>query len=300
VRALDFFFLTRPTLIFVVWLFILVGARHTLEASGTTPLAILLLQYFCIFASAFVVNQLHDREGDAENKKLPTLSQGLVSESEATHFAWGLFAAGLVIALTLGYVNFFLTLIFYLLVGVFYNKPPLTTKDDPILGPITLSLAYFILVAQGAALGGGFSLLAGSMGALPIVLAGLAISLLAMIPDMHGDQIAAKRTFPLVYGVDKTWLLAIVLFLLGTILALLSADYQLAIPCAFTALASLIAFLKHPVDRAESVAKLGILVQALFLVPDFPFLLLLMPIYYFAARAYHKKRFDMTYPSIDF
>ncbi len=307
-HAADLFFLTRPTLIFVVWIFILVGARalagldaesvSAASGEGGTGLWILLMQYFCIFGSAFVINQLHDLEGDRANRKLGTLERELVSEREALWLAWLLFGAGILLALQLGLVNLLLTLGFFLLTGVIYNKPPLTAKDRPLLGPLTLVLAYAVLVLQGAALAGWKPLGLALWTGLPICLAGLSISLLTTLPDQEGDRLAGKVTFALRYGVDRTWIGALLLMASAFLLAWLESDPQVMYPALVAGGLMVWGLLTKPAERAGGVARWAIFLQALALVPNYPLYGLLMLVYYFGARMYYRHRFELDYPSL--
>lgn len=297
-RIADIFFLTRPVLVFTVWIFVLAGARATTGAPGEGSLALLLLQTFCLFGSAFVINQLHDRDGDAANGKCPTLSAGLVGESGAQALAWFLFAAGLVPAALLGARNLLLTLAFFALGGVVYNKPPLSTKDRPLAAPLTMGACYLILILQGASLAGWGSLGAALLGGLPLALAGVSISLLTMVPDREGDRRAGKRSFPLAYGLDRTWIAALALMAGAALLALAAGDRAVALPALASAALLLRGLLRDPEGAAGPVARWSILLQGLALVPRWPLFGVLMAAAWFGSRAYYNRRFGLVYPTL--
>jgi 4-hydroxybenzoate polyprenyltransferase len=299
-RLLDYFFLTRPTLIFVIWVFILVGAQHMIGSQTDGSLFLLMFQYFCICGSALIINQMHDREGDAANNKCPVMSSDHPGEHKAVVFAWVLFFVGLLAAIKLGWLNILLTLGFFALFGIIYNKPPMSTKDHPITGPLTLVLAYAILVIQAAAIGGWHSLGHGILLALPVCLAGLSISILTTLPDRDGDKRSGKNTFALRYGRDKTWLASIALMAAACLLAFSQQDNLVAPPALAASGFMIWGLMKRPEDGANFVARWSIFLMALALIPTYPWFGLLMLIYYFIARNYYRNRFGITYPSLKF
>jgi 4-hydroxybenzoate polyprenyltransferase len=292
----DLFFLMRPTLILVVWLFPLAGVRGVDGRFGS--LMLLLFQYFCILGSAFIINQLHDKEGDAANGKCETLSRGLVTEETALRMSWILLIGGLAAALALGWLNLLLTLLFFLLTAVFYNKPPLSAKDRPFAGPVILALGAAILLLQGAALGGPLNLMISLWTGLPMVLAGLSISLLTTIPDLAGDRLAGKHTFAVVFGVDRTWIAAAAAMAGACLLALLGRDMVVALPAAVSIGLMIHGLLNKPEERAGRVVRLSITAMGLALVPDHLWLMLLVPVFVVLARRYYKQRFNLVYPSL--
>ena len=298
----DAFFLTRPTLVLVAWVFLLVGA-HPLFAPGCAgpmrDLLLLLLQYTCILGSAFIINQLHDLEGDRINGKCEILSRGYLSEGFALTLAWVLFALGVLLALILGVANVLLTLAFYLLTAIAYNKPPLATKDHPLFGPLTLVLGSLVLVIQGAALGGWGFFWFGLLGVLPITVAGLSVSLLTTIPDIEGDRAVGKQTFALSYGIDRTWFTSLGLMLLAAVLAIVTHDWLIFWPAAASSLVIAYGMLSAPGgERAGFAARWSILLMALTLVPTFPFFGVVMLVFFVGARVYHKRRLDRCYPNL--
>lgn len=292
----DHFFLTRPTLILVVWIFPLAGARG-LDVPFL-QMAALLFQYFCILGSAFIINQLHDQEGDAENGKCESLTRGLVSEESALRLSWILLIAGLVTALSLGLRNLLLTSLFFLLTAVFYNKPPIAAKDRPLAGPLLLAFSYAILVMQGAGLAGWFSLMVAFWTSAPIVAAGFAISLLTTIPDLEGDRKTGKRTFAVVFGVDRCWIAAAAAMALAALLALAGSDWTVGYPALASTLLMFHGLFTGPEVRAGKVARWSILLMGLALVPHHLWLAVLVPVYLLFARSYYRDRFDLSYPSL--
>ncbi len=293
----DLFFLSRPTLFFVNWIILLLG-HHAVGGAGGPALWLLMVEYACISGAAVIVNQLHDLESDRENGKLFILQKGYVSESAALCLAWSLFALGALLAIGLGTLNFLLTLLFFALTGIVYNKPPLATKDRPLAGMLTLALACAALFVQSAALGGVGPLLRALPESLPILLACLGVGLLTTIPDMEGDAAAEKLTFARRYGVDRTYLAALASLLLCLLCSWMLANPFVGLPALGAVVLLLWGVFTRPRERAAAISRWAILLQALAVCSLAPFFGLLMIVYYAAARFYYRERFGIVYPRL--
>ncbi len=293
---LDYFFLTRPVLVAVVWIFPLVGARglvgHELE------LALLLAQCAGLAGSAFVLNQLHDQEGDRINRKCESLARGLVSPRGARILLACLLVGGLAAAGWLEPWHLGAALAFFLLAAVGYNLPPLRAKDHPVRALALAAPAYLLLVLQGAALQGRLALALALFGALPIVLAGLSLSLLATVPDLAGDRRAGKRTWAVSYGADSAWRAALLLMGAAALLALAGRDVQVGLPALFSALLMAWGRGERESGRAVAVLRWSVAVQGLALAPAWPRLFLALLLLGWLSRLYYRRRFQLSYPSL--
>ncbi len=327
-RLLDLFFLCRPVLVAVVLIFPLAGARGM--SLGDPFLWMMLLQDAALAGSAFVLNQLHDREGDRVNGKCPTLERGLASSREAWIFALLLLAVGLGAAWWLGPWHLAGALLFFTLSAIAYNFPPLYAKNRPMLAPFLALPAYVLLVGQAEALARSRAisletLLQSSLSqllpdstldmlnplldglrtvdvlreSLPMVLAGLSLSLLSTVPDLAGDRLAGKRTWAVAWGGASTWGVAILFMAMAFVLALSQQDGVVALP----ALASVVLMLKgrrRPEDRAtaEAVLRLSVTVQALALCLSWPLIGGGLALFLGASRLYYKQRLQLDYPRL--
>jgi len=328
VRLLDLFFLSRPVLVAVVLLFPLAGARGM---TWRDPfLWLLLLQDAALVGGAFVLNQLHDRAGDEANGKCPTLARTAVTESEARLLAVLLAMVGAFCAFLLGPWHLAGALIFFTLSALAYNLPPLRAKDRPLLAPLLAAPAYLLLVAQAEWLSRNRtysleSLLLGVVGdlvppgaldgvaplvqaalwlsilreSLPMVLAGLSLSLLSTVPDMAGDRLAGKRTWAVTWGGASTWHASALLMSLAFLLAALQGDWILAAPALASALLMRWGRRKAE-DRAtaEAVLRLSVFLMALALCLVWPLLGGVALLLLWLARGYYQRRFHLDYPDM--
>lgn len=327
-RLLDFFFLGRPVLVAVVLIFPLVGARGL--SMGDPHLWVLLLQDAALVASAFVLNQLHDREGDRVNGKCPTLERGLVTARQAWVLAMGLLALGLAAALCLGPWHLAGALLFFALSAWAYNFPPLRAKDRPVLAPFLAAPAYFVLVGQAEALArsrafslenllqrtwmpflpdpvvevmtplfAGVRMVEVLEDSLPMVLAGLSLSFLSTVPDLEGDRVAGKRTWAVVKGGKSTWSMAIMFMGMAFALSLGRQDVLVALPALLSMLLMLYGR-RQPEDRipAELVLRVSVLFQAMALCWVWPALAAGVALLLGASRLYYQRRLQLTYPRL--
>lgn len=327
-RLLDFFFLGRPVLVAVVLIFPLVGARGM--SVGDPHLWVLLLQDAALVASAFVLNQLHDRVGDRVNGKCPTLERGLVTTREAWSLALGLLALGLAAALWLGPWHVAGALLFFALSAWAYNFPPLNARNRPVLAPFLAAPAYLLLVGQAEALSRsrafsletllqsavrpllpdpavemmaplvvGMRMVEVLQDSLPMVLAGLSLSFLSTVPDVEGDRVAGKRTWAVAWGGKSTWSVAILTMGMAFALALGRGDALVALP-ALLSVFLMLGGRRHPEDRvsAETVLRVSVLLQALALCGAWPGMVAGGALLLAASRLYYEKRLQLEYPRL--
>jgi geranylgeranylglycerol-phosphate geranylgeranyltransferase len=291
---LDYLFLARPVLVAVVWIFPLLGARG---AGDPVRLALLLGEVAALAGAAFVHNQLHDREGDRANRKCESLARGLVTARGARIWLLLLLACGMACAALLGVAHLAAALGFFLLAAVGYNLPPLRAKDHPVRSLLLAAPAFGLLVLQGASLNPGFQGSAALLQTLPVVLAGLSLSLLATVPDLPGDQLAGKRTWAVVHGELSAWRVATGLMAAAGMAAVLGGDFQVGLP-ALVAMVWMIASQVRPRRDALAVLRGSAGLQALALAASWPRICLGVLAFLLLARVYYQRRFQLDYPSL--
>lgn len=291
---LDYLFLARPVLVAVVWIFPLLGARG---ADDALRLALLLGEVAGLAGAAFVHNQLHDRESDRVNGKCEALARGLVTERGARIWLLLLLAGGLACAAGLGPAHLAAALGFFLLAAVGYNLPPLRAKDHPGRSLALAAPAYALLALQGASLREGFAAGPALAEALPLVAAGLSLSLLATVPDLPGDRQAGKRTWAVVHGEASTWRAATLLMAGAALGALGLGDVQVGVP-ALLAAAWMALAARRPKRDAVSVLRGVAALQALALAASWPRVCLAVLAFLLLARIYYQRRFQLDYPSL--
>jgi 4-hydroxybenzoate polyprenyltransferase len=288
-------------LVAVVWIFPLAGARGA--SAGDPRLWLLLAQVSGLAGSGFVLNQLQDLAGDSANAKCPTLARGLASPREARALAVLLLCGALLASLALGPWHLAAAGLFFLLTGLCYNLPPCRAKDRPLLAPLLAAPAFALLLLQGSALRGGLGLALGLWSGLPLVLAGISMSLLATVPDRAGDAAAGKRTWTVAFGARSTWRASCLLMAVAALLALAGRDLQVGLPALSAALLMLRqarrkADAGEPADEALRVLRWSAALQGLALAPSWPGLVLLLLLFLLGARVYYRRRFGLDYPSL--
>ncbi len=311
-RLLDYLFLTRPTLLFPVWAFLLIGFHRggfrglvDFQPILAFPPALLVgfLAYSLLMAATYVVNQIFDRETDRQNRKLFLLADGILPVSGAWAFTallvLGSFALLLPLWASPGFPWILGLWAASGLLGMAYSVPPLRLKARPFWDLLANALGYGGLnVLFGRALAGPVPLRAG-WETLPYVLAVGAVFLLTTLADVPGDRATGARTTGVVLGERLTAILA--LLLLSS--ALLAAGL-LGCPLVFwAALLSWPLFLwtlGRPQDPQRvtfafrgSGALFGLLVAL-----KFPIYLVLGALTVFAMKLYYRHRFGLSDPSL--
>jgi len=126
-----------------------------------------------------------------------------------------------------------------------------------------------------------------------------AVALLTTIPDMTGDAQTGKRTFALSFGVGRTTAAAAALCAAAASAAHSSADPLIFWPALLSTPIFIFAAFK-PVNKYIVLSiKFAIFSLSAAVGLVFPWYLVLMTVYYFFARWYYKRRFNLNYPSFD-
>ena len=311
-RLVDYLFLMRPTLLFPVWAFLLIGFHRgrfqgllDLKPILTAPKPLILgfLAYSLLMSATYVVNQIYDRETDRQNRKLFLLADGLLPVSGAWRFtvllvflSW----MGLIPLRSLPQFPQILGLwTLSGLLGAAYSVPPVRLKARPLWDLLANALGYGGLnVAFGMALAGPVPPFFWVQ-TLPYILAVGAVFLLTTLADVPGDRATGARTTGVVLGEARTALLALLLLSSALLVA-----FRVHCPLVFwAALASWPLYLAtcfRPHDRRWvpfafrlSGALFGILVAL-----KFPLFLGLSALTVLAMKLYYRQRFGINYPSL--
>ena len=151
-----------------------------------------------IVASIYVVNQIVDIESDRINHKLFLLPHGYLSIRTAWLLAIACAAGGLASTLLFDMTMFFLFSA-SLLLGIFYNLPPLQLKNHAWGGVIANILGHGILTflvgwhaGQSSDIDAFASMKQGLLSSLSPGFAIAAVFLATTIPDAAGDRLTKK------------------------------------------------------------------------------------------------------------
>jgi len=292
-RILDYFFLLRPTLFFPLWTALLAGRYNS---PSYQPIGLVTLFLGMLLGASYVFNQIADIAGDRSNNKLFLIADNFISVKSALLLAGLLSLLGLMGMFLLGISFGIVGLVFLAITGYIYNFRPFQWKDHPYLGPLVTVLAGAMAFVLGA-LPDLNNLIWRSV--LPYMLAFGAVALLTTIPDMTGDAQTGKRTFALSFGVGRTTAAAAALCAAAASAAHSSADPLIFWPALLSTPIFIFAAFK-PVNKYIVLSiKFAIFSLSAAVGLVFPWYLVLMTVYYFFARWYYKRRFNLNYPSFD-
>lgn len=307
---LDYFFLTRPTLLVPVWTILLIGyyrgLYHFGEASYGWSLdrfsfsvrfLYVFLLYSALMGGVYVLNQIADRETDRRNEKLFLLSAGVVPVWLAVLEMLLLFLIPLLLSVLLGGLIFLLMLI-SLAMGVLYSAPPFRMKGRPIGDLMFNALGYgMVNFLMGWAVVGPPDK-AAFLHAIPYCLAVGGVFVNTTIPDIKGDRADGAITTGVLLGELLTACLGLVLILLAGLASLFLKD----LVCLFAALVAFPFFVLAVVKRNRRWYLRSFRIGAPTLVVAaailFPYYIILLLLTLFSMRAYYRMRFDLAYPSL--
>ena len=314
-RLLDCVFLLRVALLAPVWTILLIGwIAGSKNASpflisrfhgGSGSLWAALFGFSLIVASIYVVNQIVDIESDRINHKLFLLPHGYLSIKTAWSLAIACAVIGLASALLFD-LTMFLLFSASLLLGVFYNLPPMQLKNHAWGGGLANFFGHGVLtflvgwhigqISEGAV---AASMLQGLLSSLSPSLAVAAVFYATTIPDAEGDRLTNKVTFCIRYGEKKTSIASVLLcggaFLSSFFMA--NNFWVMAIPSVVSL--PLFIMLAKSVNKesAFKAFKWPVFILTAFVFLFVPVYGILIMVTFFGSRAYYSWRFGIEYPT---
>ena len=290
-KILDHFFLLRPTLFFPLWTVVLAGR---LNAGSEAPIIPLFLWFAALMGASYTINQIVDIEGDQKNHKLFLIAETLIDRRVAVILSGILTVVGIFGLLQLGIAFGILGLIFFVVTGIFYNLKPWRWKDKPVAG-ILVSLA-----------GGAIAFFIGCLPvfnlelvwkSIPYLSAFGAVAALTTVPDMEGDKNSGKDTLALHYGLEFTTIASAILCILSALLAWWTQDRLIFWPALLSSPVFIYAIFSKSRESVILAIKFSIFLLSLAVGLRYIGYLVLMALYFFAARWYYRRRFNIEYPS---
>jgi 4-hydroxybenzoate polyprenyltransferase len=317
-KLLDCFFLLRIPLLAPVWtIFILgwitgtekltIGGRFftVLNQAVFNQLWFILIGFSLVVASIYVVNQIVDIESDRINHKLFLLPHGFISVRTAWILAIFCATSGFLIAIS---KDFVLMVIFCLslLLGFFYNLPPLSLKNSAWGGVVANAMGHGMLTflcgwycAKYPETLSMTMIKHGLISSIAPALANGAVFLATTIPDAEGDRRTGKKTFCVKFGTAITARTAAILCTGACISALFMENHYWVM--LLPSLISLFFFIFFAYSLKTEIAfkafkwPVFILSTAVaFYIPEYGALILLT---FFGSKVYYKWRFNINYPT---
>ncbi len=307
VKFFDYVFVLRPTLFFPVWTVYAAGyfAYHRFAPAGmngaTRSMAwdsIWLLGFLTLLmGSAYILNQICDRETDARNRKLFLIAHQHIP----LPVAWGemiaLAALGMFAAYWHSAAMAILFAVIFLCTGIFYSVAPFQWKDHPFLGLFANASAAVLIFTAG-----WWSVeteaLPALRHALPYALAVAAVYLYTTLLDLEGDAGTNKLTFGVKFGWRATILAGAILQWLATLAAFWVKDPVILYPALLAAPFFLRASVKQRRCDVSRAIKLPILFLALAICFKVWQYVLVLAFVFFFSKWYYQQRFGLKYPSL--
>ena len=307
VKVFDYVFVLRPTLFFPVWTVYAAGyfAYHRFAPVGmngaTRGMAwdsiALLGCLTLLMGSAYILNQICDRETDARNHKLFLIAQQHVS----LPVAWGemiaLAALGLCAAYWHSAEMAALFAVIFLFTGIFYSVAPFQWKDHPFLG-LLANAGGAVLIFTAGWWSVETETVRALRHALPYALAVAAVYLYTTLLDVEGDAETNKRTFGVKYGWRATIFAGAALEWLAAMAAVWVEDPVILYPALIAAPFFLRATLKQRRGDVARAIKLPILFLALAICWKVWQYVLVLAFVFFFSKWYYLRRFGLKYPSL--
>jgi 4-hydroxybenzoate polyprenyltransferase len=295
-RICDYIFVLRPLILIPAWSFYLIGAERAGEQGfyrqALFPSPAVFLSLTAILITAYLLNQIFDKQSDERNRKCPFLADGIFGVRTLIILALLAYAvASYTFRQLEGSVR--IPLIAALILSLIYSLPPIRLCARPFLdllanavgfGGIAFVLGYGSLTNEAVRL------------SLPYVLLVGATFLHTTILDVAGDKETGKITTSVLIGVRISRLAAALLHACAVTISLLDGIMLPIIVTGASFPLSLYA-LKATGNRSSSLqvqgATLIVTLVAAYLWPVY--LVLLVPLI-ILSRYYHRRRFGFNYP----
>lgn len=288
----------RPVILIPAWSFFLLGAARSggagVFASGV-PSPAALLSLTAILITAYLLNQIFDRESDEKNNKCLFLARGIVGVRAVVVLAVAAFMlASLAYHRTDPIQR--LPLVAAVALAFAYSLPPLRLCARPFLDLAANAVGY-----GGIAFILGFGAFddsrAGALAAsLPYVLLVASTFLHTTILDVEGDRAALKKSTTVLIGVPASRIAAAALHAAAFALSLWTADAAAAVVTGVSLPVALYPLRRTRAAASSFVIQANTLVVTLAATLYWPAYLAVVVPLIALSRFYHRRRFGITYP----
>ena len=300
-KICDFVFVLRPLVLIPAWSFYLIGAAQGGNGALTARFALnspnALISLTSMLVSAYLLNQIFDRESDEKNDKCFYLSRGIFSVRTLVVLS-GIFFFVASFAFQRVESDQRILLLVALSLSLLYSLPPARLCARPFADTAANAIGY-----GGIAYAIGFTTRDPSTAdaitsSIPDVLVVASTFLHTTILDVSGDRASGKISTAVFIGERRAAVLAAGLHGLAVLSAIVTG----------TALALIVTVAPLPLTvlatARPSRATSSLLVQATTLVVALTaaflwplYIAVLLPIVA-VARVYYRKRFGIIYPGL--
>jgi 4-hydroxybenzoate polyprenyltransferase len=299
-RIGDYLFVLRPLLLIPAWSFYLIGAGEGLGKSIPGGFELPSIWTFAgltaVLVTAYLLNQIFDRDSDAGNDKCPYLSRGIFGVRTLLILALGFYLLASTCFRRLEDAQR-IPLIAALVLSLIYSLPPIRLCARPVLDLLANAVGF-----GGIAFLLGYSLSPAGHGglvmALPYTLLVGATFLHTTILDEDGDRRAGKRTTTVLIGAGASRIAAVVLHGAAVATAVYSGRPTAVVLTAISLPLTLAALPGGRTGRSSIQVQGTTALVSLGAAVHWPaFALLIIPLAVLS-RLYHRRRFDLNYPGI--
>ncbi|MFQ5512054.1 MAG: UbiA family prenyltransferase [Candidatus Krumholzibacteriia bacterium] len=299
-RLFDFVFVLRPLILIPAWSFYLIGAAQAeVPRSGTAaglPSPSVFVALTTILTTAYLLNQVFDRESDEKNGKCFYLSRGIFHARTLVIMALLSF---LVASTAFRHVEGIHRglLLGALVLSLFYSLPPLRLCARPFADMLANAAGYGGLAF---ALGYGASrpALAVVTAASPWALLVAATFLHTAILDVPGDRDSGKISTAVFLGAGTASWLAAFLHAAAVVTAILTRNTAALWVTGALLPAAAYAVVRRDGRASSIVVQASTGVVAVAAAVFWPaYLLLIVPVVVLS-RFYYKRRFGIIYPGL--
>ena len=298
-RICDFLFVLRPVILIPAWSFYLIGAASGTRSTGTSVAAVPTpLTAFCLTAilvTAYLLNQIFDRESDERNNKCLYLSRGIFRPRTLV-----LMAVASFLAASLAYHRVDLgakgPLALALALSLAYSLPPARLCARPFFDLSSNAVGY-----GGIAFALGFGAVNASRDSamwesIPWVLLVGATFLHTTILDFSGDRAAGKKSTTVLMGIRASAVTAVVLHGCAFVFAIATRDSVAAIVTGLTLPVTVFPVFKRSISSSSFVIQTNTLVVTVAAAFAWPLYLAVVVPLIALSRFYHRRRFGFAYP----
>ncbi|MEJ2721313.1 MAG: UbiA family prenyltransferase [bacterium] len=298
-RICDFLFVLRPVILIPAWSFYLIGAAGRpagiLRPAGVLPPLEPFACLTAILITAYLLNQIFDRESDERNRKCLFISAGVFRTRTLVLMALIFFLIASHLFHRIG-VSARPALLTALLLSLLYSLPPIRLCARP----------FFDLLANAVGYGGiafviGFEAAHGSTAraawlAVPYVFLVASTFLHTTILDVEGDRAAGKISTTVRIGVRRSVVLAAVLHALAVAAAVVTMNSSAIVITAVSFPVTVISVFNRGKAISSFVIQANTLIVTAAAAVAWPAYLAVGVPLILLSRFYHRKRFGVTYP----
>jgi len=307
-RIGDYIFVTRPLILIPAWSFYLLGASAGRDRTAVAPPAF-YYGFLCLTAiliTAYLLNQIFDRESDRRNDKGHFLTRGIFKVRTAVFMAAAAFLCASYLFRSAGETQR-TPLVAALVLSLVYSLPPLRLVARPVLDLLANAVGYAgVAYAAGYTAWGASSADAAARSIPYVALVG-ATFLHTTILDADGDAETGKITTTVAIGVARSAVLSGVLAASGWVWSLAVSlpahgDWVAAVLLTLAIFVFASAAVRIARRPAAATAISSNAVQGAVAVVCVPaaiawpwYLLLVVPVVVLS-RFYYRARFGINYP----